>query len=188
VLFLDEPTTGLDPASRNIIWDRIRQLRSEFGLTVFLTTQYLEEADQLADRVAIIDAGHIVREGAPAALKAEVGTDVIDITLSQHDRAAAQIAIKDLQTSGKLPAGKVHRTEAGCILLVTNGPSHIAALVRGLDRAGITPGPCTVSQPTLDDVFFAATGNRMAATAKRSPEQEELRTAEVGGPHNHSHR
>src|SRR4029453_9772843 len=77
VLFLDEPTTGLDPLSPALIWDRIRELRERFGATIFLTTQYLEEADELADRVAIIDHGQIVRQGTPAALKAEVGSDVI---------------------------------------------------------------------------------------------------------------
>src|SRR6266545_4426952 len=139
VLFLDEPTTGLDPLSRALIWDRIRELRGRYGATIFLTTQYLEEADELADRVAIIDQGRIVRQGTPAALKAEVGADVID------------------------------------------GPRNIAVLIRGLDRAGVRFGAVSVSRPTLDDVFLAATGGRMAAAAERAAEEEEERTPEPAG-------
>ena len=90
VLFLDEPTTGLDPLSRALIWDRIRELRERFGATIFLTTQYLEEADELADRVAIIDQGLIVRQGSPAALKAEVGSDVIDVAVDEREARRRQ--------------------------------------------------------------------------------------------------
>src|ERR671927_1133593 len=103
VLFLDEPTTGLDPLSRALIWDRIRELRASYGTTVFLTTQYLEEADELADRVAIIDHGQIVRQGTPASLKAEIGADVIDLTVEERESGAARAAIVELQASGELP-------------------------------------------------------------------------------------
>ncbi len=169
VLFLDEPTTGLDPTSRTLIWDRVRQLRREFGATIFLTTQYLEEADQLADRVAIINRGKIVREGAPEALKAEVGADVIDVAVDDRECGAARVAILDMQSSGELPDGEVRGTATGYTLFVPDGPGHIATLVRGLDRAGISTGPISVSRPTLDDVFLAATGGRLEASHEQEP-------------------
>ena len=169
VLFLDEPTTGLDPTSRGLIWDRVRQLRQEFGATIFLTTQYLEEADQLADRVAIINRGKIVREGAPEALKAEVGADVIDVAVDDRECGAARVAILDMQSSGELPDGEVRGTATGYTLFVPDGPGHIATLVRGLDRAGVSTGPISVSRPTLDDVFLAATGGRLEASHEHEP-------------------
>jgi ABC-2 type transport system ATP-binding protein len=172
VLFLDEPTTGLDPTSRTLIWDRVRELREQFGATIFLTTQYLEEADHLADRVAIINRGLIVREGTPEALKAEVGTDVIDVSVSDHESGAARVAILEMQSSGELPEGELRGTESGYTLFVPDGASKIAALVRGLDRAGISTGPISISRPSLDDVFLAATGGRLQASAESQPSQD----------------
>ncbi len=180
VLFLDEPTTGLDPLSRVLIWDRIRELRGRFGATIFLTTQYLEEADELADRVAIIDAGRIVRQGTPEALKAEVGADVIDVAVDERETGAARVAIEELQSSGELPNGELRGTETGYTLFVPDGPQNIAVLVRGLDRAGVRFGAVSVSRPTLDDVFLAATGGRMADAAERAAAEEE-RTPEPAG-------
>jgi ABC-2 type transport system ATP-binding protein len=171
VLFLDEPTTGLDPTSRSLIWDRMRYLRQQFGATIFLTTQYLEEADQLADRVGIIDVGLIVREGTPESLKAEVGADVIDIAVDDREAGAARVAILEMQSSGELPDGELRGTTAGYTLFVPDGPRMIATIVRGLDRAGITTGPISVSRPTLDDVFLAATGGRLSAAANRDGER-----------------
>ena len=173
VLFLDEPTTGLDPLSRALIWDRIRELRSRYGTTVFLTTQYLEEADELADRVAIIDQGRIVRQGTPAALKAEVGADVIDVTVDERETGAARVAIEEMQASGALPKGELRGTESGYTLFVPDGPQNIAVLIRGLDRAAVRFGAVSVSRPTLDDVFLAATGGRMAEAAERPADEEQ---------------
>jgi ABC-2 type transport system ATP-binding protein len=170
VLFLDEPTTGLDPTSRVLIWDRIRSLRSDYGATIFLTTQYLEEADQLADRVAIIDQGQIVRQGTPGELKAEVGTDVIDVAVDDHEAGAARVAIKELQAAGELPQGELRGTEVGYTLFVPDGAANVAVLIRGLDRAGVRVGTVSVSRPTLDDVFLAATGGRMASRAEQPPD------------------
>jgi ABC-2 type transport system ATP-binding protein len=181
VLFLDEPTTGLDPLSRTLIWDRIRELRSRFGATIFLTTQYLEEADELADRVAIIDHGRIVRQGTPAALKAEVGADVIDVGVDERETGAARVAIIEMQASGELPAGELRGTDDGYTLFVPDGPRNIAVLIRGLDRAGVRFGAVSVSRPTLDDVFLAATGGRMAAAAERTAAEEQERTPEPAG-------
>jgi ABC-2 type transport system ATP-binding protein len=172
VLFLDEPTTGLDPTSRTLIWDRVRELREQFGATIFLTTQYLEEADHLADRVAIINRGRIVREGTPESLKAEVGTDVIDVSVTDHESGAARVAILDMQSSGELPRGELRGTATGYTLFVPDGASNIAALVRGLDRAGVSTGPISVSRPSLDDVFLAATGGRLQASAEGQPSQD----------------
>ena len=180
VLFLDEPTTGLDPLSRALIWDRIRELREKFGATIFLTTQYLEEADELADRVAIIDQGQIVRQSTPAALKAEVGADVIDVAVDERETGAARLAIEELIAGGELPEGELRGTETGYTLFVPDGPRNIAALIRGLDRAGVRFGAVSVSRPTLDDVFLAATGGRMAEAAERATAEEE-RTPEPAG-------
>jgi ABC-2 type transport system ATP-binding protein len=173
VLFLDEPTTGLDPLSRTLIWDRVRELRERFGATIFLTTQYLEEADELADRVAIIDQGRIVRQGTPEALKAEVGADVIDVGVDERESGAARVAIEKMQADGELPAGELRGTESGYTLFIPDGPQNIAVLIRGLDRAGVRFGAVSVSRPTLDDVFLAATGGRMAAAAERAAGEDE---------------
>jgi ABC-2 type transport system ATP-binding protein len=181
VLFLDEPTTGLDPLSRTLIWDRIRELRSRYGTTVFLTTQYLEEADELADRVAIIDNGRIVRHGTPEGLKAEVGADVIDVAVDEREAGAARVAIEEMQARGELPTGELRGTETGYTLFVPDGPQNIAVLIRGLDRAEVRFGAVSVSRPTLDDVFLAATGGRMAEKAERAAAEEEERAPEPAG-------
>jgi ABC-2 type transport system ATP-binding protein len=180
VLFLDEPTTGLDPISRALIWDRIRELRERYATTVFLTTQYLEEADELADRVAIIDQGRIVRQGTPAALKAEVGADVIDVAIEERESGAARLAIEEMQASGELAAGELRGTETGYTLFVPDGPSSIAVLIRGLDRARVRFGAVSVSRPTLDDVFLAATGGRMATAAEPDTAMQQ-RAPELAG-------
>jgi ABC-2 type transport system ATP-binding protein len=155
VLFLDEPTTGLDPASRVTIWDELRRVNAG-GTTVFLTTQYLEEADQLCDRVAIIDAGRIVAEGTPEQLKAEMGHDVVSLTLDGTDAEATAAAI------GELPGLERVVAEAGALALyVENGPASIAEIVLRLDRERIRVGSIAVARPSLDDVFLQATGRRL---------------------------
>jgi len=155
VLFLDEPTTGLDPVSRRTLWDEVRRLRAE-GTTVFLTTQYLEEADQLADRVGIINAGRIVAEGTPAALKAEVGRPHLEITLCDGaDGAQARevvAAFGDVQPP---------RERVDISLAVTDGSAQIAPVVRALDEAGYAIAHLTLVEPTLDDVFLEKTGRHL---------------------------
>src|SRR3954449_13318130 len=160
VLFLDEPTTGLDPTSRITLWEEVRRLRDE-GTTVFLTTQYLEEADQLADRVGIISAGKIVAEGTPAALKAEVGRPHLDVTLSDDadlDRAREVLA----------GFGEQRPPAAGChlSLAVAGGASEIAPIVRALDDAGFAVASLELVQPTLDDVFVEKTGRHLEGSAQ----------------------
>jgi ABC-2 type transport system ATP-binding protein len=161
VLFLDEPTTGLDPTSRATLWDEVRRLRDE-GTTVFLTTQYLEEADQLADRVGIIDHGRIVAEGTPRALKAEVGRPHLDITLAGDD-PDLEAAARAVAPYGELcaPTPGVHVS-----LRVDDGAAAMAPVVRALDDAGFAVEGIEVVRPTLDDVFAEKTGHRLeGATA-----------------------
>ncbi len=157
VLFLDEPTTGLDPTSRATLWEEVRRLNREAGTTVFLTTQYLEEADQLAGRVGIIDGGRIVAEGTPAALKAEVGDPTLEILLGEDDdpaRAAAALA----------PFGPAVPARPGAVAVrLPDGAPALAAVVRALDEAGVHPASLDLAQPTLDDVFAAHTGRRLEA-------------------------
>jgi ABC-2 type transport system ATP-binding protein len=161
VLFLDEPTTGLDPVSRARMWEEVRRLNGELGMTIFLTTQYLEEADELADRVGIIDHGRIVAEGTPAELKRQVGNDVIVARLARRDDASLEV-VRDLPG--------VHGAEFhGDELLVsaddgaaTIGPVAVALATVSQVRA------LTLRTPTLDDVFLELTGNRMESD--RSPQ------------------
>jgi ABC-2 type transport system ATP-binding protein len=171
VLFLDEPTTGLDPVSRVTLWDEVRRLKDE-GTTVFLTTQYLEEADQLADRVGIISAGKIVAEGTPAVLKAEVGQPHLDITLAdgdgEHDLDHARTLLT--QFGGQRPPAK------GCHLSVTveRGAADIAAVVRALDDAGFLVESLELVEPTLDDVFIAKTGRHLEGAEDAAPAPEPI--------------
>jgi len=155
VLFLDEPTTGLDPASRITIWNEVRRINGA-GATIFLTTQYMEEADQLCDRLAIIDNGEIVASGTPEQLKATMGHDVVSVALDGSDAAAlesALIGLPGLERTVFAPDGLA--------VYVENGASQIAEIVRRIDNAGITVGAISIARPSLDDVFLQATGRRL---------------------------
>jgi len=154
VLFLDEPTTGLDPVSRKTIWEEVRALNDE-GTTVFLTTQYLEEADQLADNVGIIDRGRIVAEGTPESLKAQIGHPHILLQLAEGSVAEAEEVCGRL---GKLLPPKDGRT---VLVEVENGAADIPPVVRALDDAGIAVESLELVRPTLDDVFVAKTGHHL---------------------------
>ena len=154
VLFLDEPTTGLDPMSRVALWEEVRALKTEQGATVFLTTQYLEEADQLADRIAIIDFGRIVREGRPADLKAKVGAPTLVVTTADGQDARARTV---LRTLGEEVPGK-----AGHLAIrLPHGAADMAKVVRELDRAKIVATNMELMAPSLDDVFAEAPGRRL---------------------------
>jgi len=155
VLFLDEPTTGLDPASRLTVWDEVRRINAG-GTTIFLTTQYMEEADQLCRRLAIIDNGRIVAEGSPDRLKAEMGHDVVSVSLNGADPAATQAAIGELHGLERVVV-----EHDALALYVEDGPASIAEIVRRLDRTGVSVGAISVAQPSLDDVFLQATGRRL---------------------------
>jgi ABC-2 type transport system ATP-binding protein len=150
ILFLDEPTPGLDPVSRKAIWAEVKKLNRD-GTTVFLTTQYLEEADMLADRVGIIDNGRIVAEGTPAALKAQVGKPHLEVVLAD---GAADRAVGVLSQFGRpLP-----ERDGAVLVELEEGATAVAPVVRALDEAGLVVESFDLVRPSLDDVFVAKTG------------------------------
>jgi ABC-2 type transport system ATP-binding protein len=155
ILFLDEPTTGLDVQSRTALWEEVARLAHDEGMTVFLTTQYLEEADVLADRVGIIDHGHIVAEGTPAQLKAEIGSPSVEVTpveSGQGDRLA------DLLSR----FGELRRDGRGSVTVqLPGGESELAEIIRVLDQADLHVELLQLHQPSLDDVFLAKTGRKL---------------------------
>jgi ABC-2 type transport system ATP-binding protein len=153
VLFLDEPTTGLDPTSRLALWDEVRRLNHE-GTTVFLTTQYLEEADELAGRIAIIDGGRIVREGQPSVLKAAVGAHTLVVTVAPEAEAQARAVLEAFGDDRAAAAGSVAIGLAG-------GPAALSGALRALGDAGVTVEHVELDAPSLDDVFAEATGRRL---------------------------
>lgn len=155
ILFLDEPTTGLDPASRRDLWQEVRRLNRTLGMTIFLTTQYLEEADELADVVAIINRGRIVTEGSPAKLKAAVGNEAINLAFD--DRVVAEAASKQLNGM----ATNVQIDRAMVRLYMEQAAGSIPAVINKLQEASINPVSLTLTQPTLDDVFLQATGQSL---------------------------
>ncbi len=164
ILFLDEPTTGLDPASRRDIWDEVRRLNRELGMTIFLTTQYLEEADELAEVVAIIDKGKIAVEGSPAQLKSELGGESINLVFEDEATAqAAANAVGDRAVQTQLDRKELR-------LYVKQAAEAVAEVVTQLKANDITPVSITLSQPTLDDVFLKVTGESFASEGVAAPE------------------
>jgi len=164
VLFLDEPTTGLDPVSRKTIWEEVREL-NDAGTTVFLTTQYLEEADQLADNVAIIDSGRIVAEGTPDSLKTEFGNPHIQLQIAAGSIADAERACAEIGRLLPPKDGKLIEIEA------ENGAADIPRVVRALDEAGIAVESLELVRPTLDDVFVAKTGYHLEDESEAADEE-----------------
>jgi len=160
ILFLDEPTTGLDVQSRTALWDEVARLAREQGTTVFLTTQYLEEADVLADRVGIIDNGKIVAEGTPAALKAQVARPTIE--LAPRDPAGCDAARAALEPFGEPVAA---RHDGSIAVRLRTGADQLADIVRALDGADIPVANLALHEPTLDDVFLAKTGRSLEGSA-----------------------
>src|SRR3954470_16137613 len=158
VLFLDEPTTGLDPISRAKVWDEVRRLNEHLGMTIFLTTQYLEEADELADRVGIIDGGRLVAEGTPDELKRSVGQDVIVVRI---DGDAAQAAEALRQVPG---VDAVEPRHDELIVSVGEGASTIGPVAVALADTSVTLRDLTLRTPTLDDVYLQLTGNRISGS------------------------
>ena len=155
VLFLDEPTTGLDPGSRRVLWDEIKRLRDS-GVTIMLTTQYLEEADELADRIAIIDEGLVVAEGTSDELKASIGGDVITLSFNSEKEVtlAKELFPESLQEKNELR------------ITVEDGASKIPSYINELTENKIDVSSVTASKPTLDDVFLNVTGYRLEGTAE----------------------
>ncbi len=164
ILFLDEPTTGLDIQSRTALWEEVRRLAKDEGVTVFLTTQYLEEADVLADRVGIIDHGRIVAEGTPAALKAEIARPTVEVTPS--DPADTDRANAILESFGA-PCESIH----GVAVRLRTGQADLAGIVRAFDAEGIAIGQLQLHQPSLDDVFLAKTGRSLEGSRDDEEQQ-----------------
>jgi ABC-2 type transport system ATP-binding protein len=166
ILFLDEPTTGLDVQSRTAVWDEVAGLARDEGVTVFLTTQYLEEADSLADRVGIIDRGQLVAEGTPASLKAEIGRPTVEaapVDAGQLDRLEAALG----RFGEPLPA-----SPGSAAVRLMDGTEELAAVIRGLDADDIRVADLQLHAPSLDDVFLAKTGRSLEGAADQDAEQE----------------
>jgi ABC-2 type transport system ATP-binding protein len=164
ILFLDEPTTGLDPQSRSALWDEVVRLKRDEGVTVFLTTQYLEEADLLADRVGIIDHGRIVAEGTPASLKAEIGRPTVEALPTNGTETAALEEILER-------FGELQPSTAG-VAVRLDGQGDLADVVRALDSAHVRVADLHLHAPTLDDVFLAKTGRSLEGS-EEPPEPDE---------------
>lgn len=153
VLFLDEPTTGLDPRSRLEMWGLINDL-VEDGATVMLTTQYLDEADRLADRIGVIDHGRLITEGTASELKAKLGGDIIDIAVSADDRDRTAVVLSGI--TGK--EASWDDTSFTFTIPASQGAATLTEVVRGLDQAGVVPDDLALHRPSLDDVFLSLTG------------------------------
>jgi ABC-2 type transport system ATP-binding protein len=171
ILFLDEPTTGLDVQSRSALWDEVQRLAGDRGVTVFLTTQYLEEADVLADRVGIIDRGRIVAEGTPEALKAEIGRPSVEVVPAEPGELAR---MKDVLARFGEPATASPKAAA---VRLAGGDAQLAEVVRALDGENIPVESLQLHAPTLDDVFLEKTGRSLEGEADRPQPQD----AEVAG-------
>ncbi len=169
ILFLDEPTTGLDPQSRSALWSEVSRLAREEGMTVFLTTQYLEEADVLADRVGIIDRGKIVAEDTPEALKAEIGRPSVEATLAEP-KERERVA-KVLTRFG----GEIAAQPGAVAVRLDHGAGDLADVVRALDREDLRVSNLRLDEPSLDDVFLAKTGRSLegAGDAQSGAEETE---------------
>ncbi|MGI9185684.1 MAG: ATP-binding cassette domain-containing protein [Solirubrobacteraceae bacterium] len=163
LVFLDEPTTGLDPQSRANLWDHLRSLRDETGVTILLTTHYLEEADALADRILVMDDGRLIADDTPAALKARVAGDVIALGFERGVERAVQVTRQTLEPRA------IKVTERALQITVEEGAVAVAPLLRALDAAGLQPSSVTVSRPSLDDVFLTLTGRSLREETTAPP-------------------
>jgi len=167
LVFLDEPSTGLDPQARANLWDHIRSLREVHGSTVFLTTHYLDEADALCDRVLVIDEGRIVADGAPAELKAHVSGDTVDLDLTdgaQAGQAAALVSALLGQAAGEVTSAQVHQSGAHIARISFRAPDAgrlLPGMLRDLDAAGVKVSGLETRRPSLDDVFLSLTGRSL---------------------------
>ena len=156
VLFLDEPTEGLDPASRQALWQEVERLNTKFGVAVVLTTHYMEEADQLADRLAIVDQGRIVAQGTPAELKAAIGGDIVTVAVDADRSDESRQALQGLEG-----LREIRPDQAGLTLFVDDGSTFVANLIRALDAAAVPVRSVALAQPSLDEVFLRTTGSRL---------------------------
>jgi ABC-2 type transport system ATP-binding protein len=172
IVFLDEPTTGLDPISREAIWRYVQELNQSEGVTFFLTTQYMEEADRLSHNVSIMNSGRVVAQGTPAELKAGIGTDVVTIHVEGGDDELARAEQALRRYDG---VEDVRKLDGSAVVYVREGHRAIAGLVLLLDEASVRPGEITLSRPTLDDVFLRKTGHHIEP--EQHPQAEEASAA-----------
>jgi ABC-2 type transport system ATP-binding protein len=166
ILFLDEPTTGLDPQNRAGLWRYLERLNKEEGLTIFLTTHYMDEADKLCQRLAIIDHGKIIAEGSPTELKASLGGDVITLSFKNNGLSAQQQVEKAKELLDGQPYVRsmtvgTGATEGSLAVVVQNGSESVPPIMRALDAAGVLVSGLTLTSPSLDDVFLKYTGSRI---------------------------
>jgi ABC-type multidrug transport system ATPase subunit len=172
LLFLDEPSTGLDPQSRANLWQHILDLREQHGTTVFLTTHYLEEADRYAERVMVMDKGRVIADDTAAQLKSELAGDVLTLGFSSESDAASAVAVVQGLTDRA-----VQVRGAAVVVTAPDGDALLPAAVRALDARGITAVRATGVPPTLDDVFLALTGRTLREAGEGEPtDEEELMT------------
>jgi len=172
LVFLDEPTTGLDPQSRSNMWEHIRRLRAELGTTVFLTTHYLDEADALCDRLFVIDHGETVAVGTPDELKRRISGDVVTLSVNGATEAA-----RNLLTDSPVTR-EITVADGSLRLTVDRGEEALPVLLRTLDGAGITMSAISLSRPTLDDVFLTLTGRSLRDDSPSGVDQRADRTAQ----------
>ena len=160
VLFLDEPTTGLDPQNRASLWKYLERLNKEEGITIFLTTHYMEEADRLCDRLAIIDHGRLIAEGSPAQLKAELGGDVISLIFKEDGRTSAEQAEAAVELlNGRAFVRGMNLVDQGVQVIAKDGSAAVPQVLAALNSAGLSVDRLSLTSPTLDDVFLKYTGH-----------------------------
>jgi ABC-2 type transport system ATP-binding protein len=171
IVFLDEPTTGLDPISREGIWRYVEELNRDMGVTFFLTTQYLEEADRLAHNVCIIDAGEVVAEGSPEELKSSIGTDVVTVRVGggSEQPGQAERALRGLEG-----AEQIRLVDDSVVIYLKDGSAAIPRIVLLMNEASVPMAEVTLARPTLDDVFLRKTGHHLEVGAQ-APEKQEGR-------------
>lgn len=157
LLFLDEPTTGLDPQSRAYLWSLLKSLRQHERMTIFLTTHYLEEADALCDRIAIVDHGSLVRDGSPAELKREIAGDII--TIGIEDKTQQESAVQLLEKTAYIK--KIQREDAALVMHVDSGEDALAQIVTSLHTHNLPFTTVALTRPSLNDVFMQATGHSL---------------------------
>jgi ABC-2 type transport system ATP-binding protein len=179
ILFLDEPTTGLDIQSRTALWEEVERLARQDGVTVFLTTQYLEEADRLADRVGIIDHGRIVAEGTPGVLKAQVGEPSVEaVPADAADLERTERVLARFGAEGDCP----RHDDNGVAVRLRGGDQTLADIVRALDSEQIRIAHLQLHAPTLDDVFLEKTGRSLEGAGEEDDERAGLEAAPAGAP------